>query len=206
MVNVSITVNGQEVTADIDERTLLLEFVRDVAGLTGTHNGCLEARCGCCSVELDGAIVKSCNVLALQAAGHSVTTIEDLSPQRLHPAEHITSGSLANMYQPLDMLGADAADLHPVQAAFHKCHALQCGFCTPGMVMAATSLLAENPSPTETQVREGLEGNFCRCTGYHNIVRAVLAAAAAKTEGGLAEGGLAEGGLAGSKLPESEAL
>ena len=177
MVTVSITVNGREVTAEIDERTLLLEFIRDVAGLTGTHNGCLEARCGCCSVELDGSIVKSCNVLALQAAGRSVATIEGLSPQRLHPAEQITSQSLAGMYQPLDMLGADADDLHPVQAAFHRCHALQCGFCTPGMVMVLKNYLEENPEPTRDDVRTAIAGNLCRCTGYQHIIDAGMQAA-----------------------------
>jgi aerobic carbon-monoxide dehydrogenase small subunit len=177
MVTVSITVNGREVVAEIDERTLLLEFIRDVAGFTGTHNGCLEARCGCCAVELDGDIVKSCNLLAVQANGRSVTTIEGLSPQRLVPAEHITSQSLAGMYEPLDMLGADAGNLHPVQAAFHQCHALQCGFCTPGMVMTLKNYLAENPEPTRDDIRTAIAGNLCRCTGYQHIVDAGMLAA-----------------------------
>jgi aerobic carbon-monoxide dehydrogenase small subunit len=175
--NVTLTVNGTEVSAEIDERTLLLEFVRDVAGLTGTHNGCLEARCGCCSVEVDGAIVKSCNVLAVQVNGRSVTTIEGLSPQRLRPVEHITSQSLAGMYQPLDVLGSDAEALHPVQTAFHKCHALQCGFCTPGMVMVLKNYLEENPDPTRDEVRTAIAGNLCRCTGYQHIIDAAMMAA-----------------------------
>jgi aerobic carbon-monoxide dehydrogenase small subunit len=175
--DVTITVNGREVAAEIDERTLLLEFIRDVAGLTGTHNGCLEARCGCCSVEVDGAIVKSCNVLAVQVAGRSVTTIEGLAPQRLRPVEQITSQSLAGHYQPLDALGADAGDLHPVQAAFHACHALQCGFCTPGMVMVLKNYLEENPDPTRDDVRTAIAGNLCRCTGYQHIIDAGMQAA-----------------------------
>jgi carbon-monoxide dehydrogenase small subunit len=175
--NVTLTVNGAEVSAEIDERTLLLEFIRDVAGLTGTHNGCLEARCGCCSVEVDGAIVKSCNVLAVQVNGRSVTTVEGLSPQRLRPVTHVTSQSLAGMYQPLDALGADATALHPVQAAFHKCHAVQCGFCTPGMVMVLKNFLEENPDPTRDEVRTAIAGNLCRCTGYQHIVDAAMTAA-----------------------------
>ena len=177
MQRVTITVNGTEVSSDIDERTLLLEFIRDVAGLTGTHNGCLEARCGCCSVEVDGGIVKSCNVLAVQVNGCEVTTIEGLSPQRLRPVEHITSQSLAGVYQPLDALGADASTLHPVQKAFHSCHALQCGFCTPGMVMVLKNYLQENPNPTRGDVRSAIAGNLCRCTGYQHIVDAAMVAA-----------------------------
>ena len=177
MQDVTITINGTDVTAGIDERTLLLEYIRDVAGLTGTHNGCLEARCGCCSVEVDGDIVKSCNVLALQVNGKSVTTIEGLSPQRLRPIVHLTSQSLAGMYQPLEVLGADANDLHPVQAAFHKCHALQCGFCTPGMVMVLKNYLEENPEPTRDDLRTAIAGNLCRCTGYQHIIDAGMQAA-----------------------------
>ena len=177
MQDVTITINGTDVTAGIDERTLLLEYIRDVAGLTGTHNGCLEARCGCCSVEVEGNIVKSCNVLALQVNGKSVTTIEGLSPQRLRPVVQLTSQSLAGMYQPLEVLGADANDLHPVQAAFHKCHALQCGFCTPGMVMVLKNYLEENPEPTRDDVRIAIAGNLCRCTGYQHIIDAGMEAA-----------------------------
>jgi aerobic carbon-monoxide dehydrogenase small subunit len=149
-VKVTVTVNGGEVAAEVADRTLLVHFVRDVAGLTATNVGCDTSSCGACTVLLDGKSVKSCTVLAAQADGRSVTTAEGL--------------------------GADG-DLHPVQRAFRAEHGLQCGFCTPGMVMASVSLLEENPDPTEDEVRTALEGNLCRCTGYHNIVRAVLAAA-----------------------------
>ena len=149
-MKVSVTVNGNPVTAEVPDRTLLVHFVREEAGLTATNVGCDTSSCGACTVLLDGQSVKSCTVLAAQADGRAVITVEGL---------------------------ADAAgELHPVQAAFRAEHGLQCGFCTPGMVMAAVSLLAENPSPTEEDVRLGLEGNLCRCTGYHNIVRAILAA------------------------------
>jgi carbon-monoxide dehydrogenase small subunit len=150
-VKVSMTVNGRTVDAEVPDRTLLVYFLRDVAGLTATNVGCDTTSCGACTVLLDGQSVKSCTVLAAQADGHQVTTVE----------------GLAN----------GGGEMHPVQRAFHAEHGLQCGFCTPGMVMATVSLLAENPRPTEEQVRTGLEGNLCRCTGYHNIVRAVLAAA-----------------------------
>jgi carbon-monoxide dehydrogenase small subunit len=149
-VKVSVTVNGNPVTAEVPDRTLLVHFVREEAGLTATNVGCDTSSCGACTVLLDGQSVKSCTVLAAQADGRAVTTVEGLA--------------------------APDGELHPVQAAFRAEHGLQCGFCTPGMVMAAVSLLAENPSPTEAEVRLGLEGNLCRCTGYHNIVRAVLAA------------------------------
>jgi aerobic carbon-monoxide dehydrogenase small subunit len=145
-----MTVNGSPVEADVADRTLLVHFLRDVAGLTATNVGCDTSSCGACTVLLDGQSVKSCTVLAAQADGHQVTTLEGL---------------------------ASGGEMHPVQRAFHTEHGLQCGFCTPGMVMAAVSLLAEHPQPTEQQVRSGLEGNLCRCTGYHNIVRAVLTAA-----------------------------
>jgi aerobic carbon-monoxide dehydrogenase small subunit len=150
-VKVTVTVNGSDVVADVADRTLLVHFLRDVAGLTGTNVGCDTTSCGACTVLLDGRSVKSCTVLAAQADGCAVVTIEGLAD------------------------GPD--DMHPVQRAFQAEHGLQCGFCTPGMVMATVSLLAENPSPTEEDVRSGLEGNLCRCTGYHNIIRAVLAAA-----------------------------
>ncbi len=150
-MKVTVTVNGSDVVADVADRTLLVHFLRDVAGLTGTNVGCDTTSCGACTVLLDGRSVKSCTVLAAQADGCAVVTIEGLAD------------------------GPD--DMHPVQRAFQAEHGLQCGFCTPGMVMAAVSLLAENPSPTEEDVRSGLEGNLCRCTGYHNIIRAVLAAA-----------------------------
>jgi aerobic carbon-monoxide dehydrogenase small subunit len=149
-VKVTVTVNGRPVAAEVADRTLLVHFVRDVADLTATNVGCDTSSCGACTVLLDGQSVKSCTVLAAQADGREVTTVEGLA--------------------------SEPGGMHPVQRAFHAEHALQCGFCTPGMVMAAVSLLAENPKPTEEQVRSGLEGNLCRCTGYHNIVRAVLAA------------------------------
>jgi aerobic carbon-monoxide dehydrogenase small subunit len=150
-VKVAISVNGKRVEAEVEDRLLLAHFVREVAGMTATNIGCDTTSCGACTVLLDGESVKSCTVLAAQADGREVTTLEGL-----------TSGD---------------GPWHPVQAAFRAEHGLQCGFCTPGMVMAAVSLLAENPDPTEDEVRAGLEGNLCRCTGYHNIVRAVLAAA-----------------------------
>ena len=150
-MQISIRVNGTDTTHDVEPRTLLVHHLREM-GLTGTNVGCDTSSCGACTVLLDGESVKSCTVLAVQADGHEVTTIEGL---------------------------ADGEGLHPVQAAFREHHGLQCGFCTPGMVMAAVSLLREQPDPDEAAVREGLEGNLCRCTGYHNIVRAVLAAAPA---------------------------
>jgi aerobic carbon-monoxide dehydrogenase small subunit len=149
-MQVSLTVNGQARTDDVQPRLLLVHYLREVCGLRATNVGCDTTSCGACTVLLDGRSVKSCTVLTVQAADRAVTTAEGLA----------TDGGL-----------------HPVQAAFQAEHGLQCGFCTPGMVMAAAGLLAENPRPTEAEVREGLEGNFCRCTGYHNIVRAVLTAA-----------------------------
>ena len=150
-MKVSVTVNGDQVAAEVEDRTLLVHFLREQAGLTATNVGCDTSSCGACTVLLDGRSVKSCTVLAAQADEREVVTVEGLA-----------DGS---------------GEMHPVQRAFRAEHGLQCGFCTPGMVMAAVSLLAENPSPTEQEVRSGLEGNLCRCTGYHNIVRAVLAAA-----------------------------
>ncbi len=179
MTEVTLTVNGRKVTATIDERMLLLEFVREVAGFTGTHNGCLEARCGCCSVELDGRIVKSCNVLAMQADGCAVSTVEGLSEQRLTPIEHITTQSLAGVYSPVEAMGASAKDLHPLQQAFHRRHALQCGFCTPGMLMVLKNYLEDHPNPTREDVRHAIAGNLCRCTGYQHIIDAAMDAAAA---------------------------
>ena len=177
MPKVTIKLNGRPVTGDVDERTLLIEFVRDVANLTGTHAGCFEARCGCCAVELDGQTVKSCNVLALQADGGEVLTVESLAQQRLSPVEHITTQSLAAVYKPLEAMGARAADLHPLQQEFHDCHALQCGFCTPGMLMVLKGFLEQNPSPTRVEVRMAISGNLCRCTGYQHIVDAAMRAA-----------------------------
>ena len=147
-MEISITINGQVVNADVEPRTLLVQFIRDNAGLTGTNIGCDTSSCGACSIHLDGEAAKSCTVLAVQADGGSVTTIEG-------------------------MASADGT-LHPMQQAFMDNHGLQCGYCTPGMVMAATSLLEENPSATEEEIRIVLEGNLCRCTGYHNIVQAVM--------------------------------
>jgi aerobic carbon-monoxide dehydrogenase small subunit len=150
-LNISITVNGETRTADVEPRMLLVHWLRDDLGLTGTNVGCDTTSCGACTVHLDGQSVKSCTILAVQADERDVLTIEGLAP--------------------------DGDTLHPMQQAFHEHHALQCGYCTPGMVMASVSLLNDNPKPTEREVREGLEGNLCRCTGYHNIVQAVLAAA-----------------------------
>ena len=146
-MKLSLKVNGKAVEADVDPRTLLVQFLRDHLHLTGTHVGCDTGQCGACTIHLDGRAVKSCNLLAMQAQGAEVTTIEGLA--------------------------APNGDMHPMQAAFKECHGLQCGFCTPGMVMSATALLKDNPKPTEEQIRAGLDGNFCRCTGYHNIVKAV---------------------------------
>ncbi|MEO1061695.1 MAG: (2Fe-2S)-binding protein [Actinomycetota bacterium] len=154
-MQVTITVNGVEHTNDVEPRTLLVQYVRDTLRLTGTNIGCDTSSCGACTLHVDGEAVKSCTMLAVQADGRSVTTIEGLAPSE--------------------------DQLHPMQEAFRQEHGLQCGYCTPGMVMAAVSLLDENPSPTEHEVREGLEGNLCRCTGYHNIVKSVLAAAEANT-------------------------
>jgi aerobic carbon-monoxide dehydrogenase small subunit len=159
---VSLAVNGTDVTADVEDRTLLVHFLRDVANLTATNIGCETTSCGACTVLLDGESVKSCTVLALQADGHEVTTLEGLA--------------------------SPDGEMSPVQKAFHENHGLQCGYCTPGFVMAITSLLKENPSPTEAEVRAGLEGNICRCTGYHNIVKAALAASSAGTASAISGG------------------
>ncbi|MCY7342653.1 MAG: (2Fe-2S)-binding protein [Pseudonocardia sp.] len=149
-MKIEMTVNGEATAADVEPRLLLAHYLRDVIGLKATNIGCDTTSCGACTVLLDGESVKSCTLLAVQADAQSVVTMEGLSP--------------------------DPGSLHPVAAAFRAEHGLQCGFCTPGMVMAAVGLLRENPTPTEREVREGLEGNLCRCTGYHNIVRAVLLA------------------------------
>jgi len=153
-VEVSLTVNGVSYTHDVEPRTLLVNFIREQVGLTGTNIGCDTSSCGACTIHIDGESVKSCTVLAVQADGADILTIEGL---------------------------ADGDVLHPMQQAFMENHGLQCGYCTPGMIMAATSLLKENPAPTERDVRIGLEGNLCRCTGYHNIVKSVLAAAEGAT-------------------------
>jgi len=149
-MQVGVTVNGEQRTDEVEDRLLLVHYLRETCGLKATNVGCDTTSCGACTVLLDGEAVKSCTLLAAQADGRDVTTLEGLS--------------------------GEGGEMHPVPAAFRAEHGLQCGFCTPGMVMAAVSLLADTPNPTEEQVREGLEGNFCRCTGYHNIVRAVLAA------------------------------
>jgi carbon-monoxide dehydrogenase small subunit len=149
-MNIAMRVNGEVREHEVEPRTLLVHYLRDAVGLTGTNIGCDTSSCGACTVLLNGESVKSCTVLAAQAERAAITTIEGL---------------------------ADGDRMHPMQEAFREHHALQCGYCTPGMVMAAVSLLAENPDPTEAEVRLGLEGNLCRCTGYHNIVKAILAAA-----------------------------
>ena len=153
-VPVRLNVNGVEHAIEVEPRLLLVHALRENLGLTGTHVGCDTSNCGACTVHIDGQAVKSCTVLAVQADGAEVTTIEGL---------------------------AGDGELHPLQEAFWNDHGLQCGYCTPGMIMAAAALLADNPNPTEDEVRRGLEGNLCRCTGYHNIVRAVLSAAAAQS-------------------------
>jgi carbon-monoxide dehydrogenase small subunit len=149
-VRVRVNVNGESRESEVEPRLLLVHYLRDVLGLTGTHVGCDTSNCGACTVHLNGESVKSCTVLAVQADGAEVRTIEGMSQN---------------------------GQLHPMQEAFWANHGLQCGYCTPGMIMAATDLLNRNPNPTEEEVRKGLEGNLCRCTGYHNIVKSVMAAA-----------------------------
>jgi aerobic carbon-monoxide dehydrogenase small subunit len=146
MTRINLTVDGMKVSDEVEPRMLLVQYLRETLGKTGTVVGCDTSNCGACTVHLDGESVKSCNVLAVQADGHQVTTIEGL---------------------------AKNGELHPVQEAFRECHGLQCGFCTPGMIMQSIDLLNHNAHPSEQEIREGLEGNLCRCTGYHNIVRAV---------------------------------
>ena len=150
MTKIELTVDGAKCVDDVEPRMLLVHYLREKLGKTGTVVGCDTSNCGACTVHLDGRSVKSCNVLAVQAAGHEVTTIEGL---------------------------AKDGELHPVQEAFRECHALQCGFCTPGMIMQSIDVLNDNANPSEEEIRVGLEGNLCRCTGYHNIVRAVQTAA-----------------------------
>jgi carbon-monoxide dehydrogenase small subunit len=156
-VKISVTVNAREHDSDVEPRTLLVHYLRDVLGLTGTNVGCDTSSCGACTVLLDDESVKACTMLAVQADGRSITTIEGLAAT------------------------AEGSELHPMQQAFHEDHGLQCGFCTPGMILASVSLLREVPHPSEEEVRLGLEGNLCRCTGYHNIVKAVLGAAGSGT-------------------------
>jgi carbon-monoxide dehydrogenase small subunit len=156
-VSVALSVNGQQIAAEVEPRTLLVTFLREQLGLTGTHVGCDTSQCGACCVHLDGRSVKSCTILAVQADGAAVTTIEGLgTPEKLHP----------------------------MQAAFNEHHGLQCGFCTPGMIMSAVDFAGSHPAPTPLEVREWLEGNICRCTGYHNIVASVEAGARAMAKGG----------------------
>ncbi|MBK5216862.1 MAG: (2Fe-2S)-binding protein [Propionibacteriales bacterium] len=166
MARTTITVNVDKVayTDDVEPRMLLVQYLRERLGKTGTLIGCDTSNCGACTVHLDGTSVKSCTMLAVQADGHEVTTIEGL---------------------------AQDGELHPMQAAFHECHALQCGFCTPGMIMQSIDLLGEHPDPDEQTVRDGLEGNLCRCTGYQNIVKAVQTAAKANVGAGAQAGGAA---------------
>jgi len=160
MTRIELTVNGEKHSDEVEPRLLLVHYLREVLGLRAANIGCDTTSCGACTILLNGRSVKSCTVLAVQANGQDVVTAEGLAP---------------------------TGELHPVQAAFRQNHGLQCGFCTPGMVMATVGLLAEIPNPTEAQVRAGLEGNLCRCTGYHNIVQAVLAAAQAQAEDESAE-------------------
>jgi len=155
MTRVNVTVDGVLYSDEVENRTLLVQYLREQVGKIGTVIGCDTTNCGACTVHLDGRSVKSCTMLAVQADGHEVTTIEGLAQDGV---------------------------LHPMQAAFHECHALQCGFCTPGMIMSSIDLLNDNPNPTETEIREGLEGNLCRCTGYQNIVKAVQLVAGASTK------------------------
>ena len=164
MTRINVTVDGVRYSDEVEPRTLLVQYLREGLGKTGTVVGCDTSNCGACTVHVDGTSVKSCNVLAVQADGHEVTTIEGLA----------TDG-----------------ELHPVQRAFHETHALQCGYCTPGMIMQACDLLKENADPSEQEIREGLEGNLCRCTGYHNIVKAVQMAAGSPSGSGAGEGGAA---------------
>lgn len=156
MANVEVTVNGKKYAREVEDRTLLANFLRDDLGLTGTHIGCDTSQCGCCTVHMNGRAVKSCTVLAVQANGADILTIEGL---------------------------AKNGKLHPIQQAFTECHGLQCGFCTPGMIMAVAGLLKDNPKPTDAEIEHGLEGNLCRCTGYINIVKAVKKSAALLASG-----------------------
>ena len=153
-IPISLTVNGKSVTRTVDSRTLLVQFLRETLQLTGTHVGCDTAQCGACTIHLNGRAVKSCSMLALQAQGAEITTIEGLGSN---------------------------GELHPMQAAFRECHGLQCGFCTPGMVMSAVQLLKDKPQATEAEIREGLDGNMCRCTGYQNIVKSIQFCQAGKS-------------------------
>ena len=167
-MEVTVTVNGTEHTHDVEPRVLLVDYIRTLVGLTGTHIGCDTTGCGACTVLLDGIPVKSCTVLAVQADGSAVTTIEGM---------------------------ADGERLHPIQAAFWEHHGLQCGFCTPGMIMAAADLLARTTDPSDDEIRHAIQGNFCRCTGYQNIVTAIRAAAASMRTGVAVPSGSVQGGM-----------
>jgi carbon-monoxide dehydrogenase small subunit len=176
MSRISITVDGVAYSDEVENRTLLVQYLREQVGKTGTLIGCDTTNCGACTVHLDGRSIKSCTMLAVQADGHEVTTIEGLSQDGV---------------------------LHPMQAGFHECHALQCGFCTPGMIMSSIDLLNDNANPSEAEIREGLEGNLCRCTGYQNIVKAVQQVArGAARDGAAANGGAvsSEGALAAAEV------
>ena len=153
-VPISLTVNGKKFDVAIDPRTLLVQFLREKLELTGTHVGCDTAQCGACTVHMNGRAIKSCSMLAAQVQGSTITTIEGL---------------------------AKGGELHPMQAAFRECHGLQCGFCTPGMVMSSVALLADNPKASEAEIREALDGNICRCTGYHNIIKSIQFCQSGKT-------------------------
>jgi carbon-monoxide dehydrogenase small subunit len=170
MASVTVTVDGTAYTDTVEPRVLLVQHLRETLGLTGTNVGCDTSSCGACTVHLDGQSVKSCTVLAVQANGHEVLTIQGLAAT-----------------------ADDGASMHPLQEAFHEAHGLQCGFCTPGMIMASLDLLNENPDPSDDEIRHGLEGNLCRCTGYQNIVKAVRIAAAKMqaSSNGAAKGGAA---------------
>jgi aerobic carbon-monoxide dehydrogenase small subunit len=172
-VHINLVVNGIPRPCSVEPRTLLVDFIRDELALTGTHVGCDTSQCGCCTVHVDGQAVKSCTMLAVQADGCTVTTIEGL-------AGHHHQGSLASP-STLDFTTGnqtpDMAGLHPIQQAFSACHGLQCGFCTPGMIMATSDLLTRHPDPSDKHIKEGLSGNLCRCTGYLNIVSSVKLAA-----------------------------
>ena len=156
MGEISLNINGKVETHDVGDNTLLVDFIRESAGLTGTHVGCDTSQCGACTIHVNGEAVKACTMFAVQADGSEITTIEGLT---------------------------NDGELHPVQKAFCENHGLQCGYCTPGMIMASVEMLKNNPNPTEEEIRHGLEGNFCRCTGYHNIVKSIKAAAVS-TQGG----------------------
>ena len=149
-MQITVTVNGKQYSHDVEPRMSLTQYLREVLNLTGTHIGCDTSSCGACTVEMDGSSVKSCTILAVQADGSTITTIEGM---------------------------ANGAEMHPIQEAFKEKHGLQCGFCTPGMVMSANELLKNNPNPSEEEIRHGIEGNYCRCTGYHNIVKSIQLAA-----------------------------